>query len=676
MKNNRVIVLVGSKPIVKTIYFRNEYMTTFFKNCLGVFQGGGCKAISFIGAYEEAYNRGVFFSELAGTSAGSIFASLIAAGATPEQLNNIVKKVPFSSFKKKANHDYKKFGSKRAKFFRHMSYGGLRNACSFFSFIGIYSSEEIESWLEKTLQDLLGVKDRKVLFSDLLIPLHVVATDIEKRSYKIWSSQLTASESVAKAVRCSSTIPVFFQPVDEKYVDGGLVSNLPSFILTNHNDNHDRHFEKILCFTLSSATNNKQLNYKEYIRRLISSIIDGSTNIQNTLQNNLYQINIKDIDLDTTDFEKVDNAKIDAAIDLGRHAAKTFFDNEVLHIGSENFTATLLTDNNFFNALVKTNPNLYDEVSICLGSCSLSYNLFPTLLSWSRTIKNKFLHTSNRYISEMSDDKKKHEQFRRFIIEKLGFKIIYYDKLPFEGVFFISSDSACNTALIVNQKNEEYSVPYASLYYGARDEFAIESLRRNFQSTGREEVLKNSHEIVKIDISTVFGKLRERVKQYASEGVEIRLEYVDVSNIISLTRYVKSYKYNQIKNIFELYRNERDLDLFDGIAIRFEDDCLMPITPPVFEKQGDSYILIEGNSRVTYCIKELKALKIKAIVVHGVKNPLPSSGRYKVNQMLISDTNKVGENRYQNFALGDYRWIEKAVRTPTDYISPNEEKEQ
>ncbi|HHQ4657830.1 TPA: hypothetical protein ACSP2M_002630, partial [Aeromonas hydrophila] len=58
--------------------------------------------------------------------------------------------------------------------------------------------------------DLLGVKDRKVLFSDLLIPLHVVATDIEKRSYKIWSSQLTASESVAKAVRCSSTIPVFF----------------------------------------------------------------------------------------------------------------------------------------------------------------------------------------------------------------------------------------------------------------------------------------------------------------------------------------------------------------------------------------------------------------------------------------------------------------------------------
>lgn len=122
------------------------------------------------------------------------------------------------------------------------------------------------------------------------------------------------------------------------------------------------------------------------------------------------------------------------------------------------------------------------------------------------------------------------------------------------------------------------------MYYGARDEFAIESLRRNFQSTGREEVLKNSHEIIKIDISTVFGKLRERVKQYASEGVEIRLEYVDVSNIILLTRYVKSYKYNQIKTIFELYRNERDLDLFDGIATRFEDDCLMPITPPLFLK--------------------------------------------------------------------------------------------
>ncbi len=71
----------------------------YFTNCIVVFQGGGCKAISYIGAYKKAYQEGVFFSELAGTSAGSVIAALIAAGASPEYLENIVKKIDFSSFK-------------------------------------------------------------------------------------------------------------------------------------------------------------------------------------------------------------------------------------------------------------------------------------------------------------------------------------------------------------------------------------------------------------------------------------------------------------------------------------------------------------------------------------------------------------------------------------------------
>lgn len=56
----------------------------YFNSCKGVFQGGGCKAIAYIGAYKRAYERGVFFSDLAGTSAGAIIATLIAAGAKPK----------------------------------------------------------------------------------------------------------------------------------------------------------------------------------------------------------------------------------------------------------------------------------------------------------------------------------------------------------------------------------------------------------------------------------------------------------------------------------------------------------------------------------------------------------------------------------------------------------------
>lgn len=71
----------------------------YFTNCIAVFQGGGCKAIAYIGAYEKAYQEGVFFSELAGTSAGAVIAALIAAGASPEYMKKIVKELNFNVFK-------------------------------------------------------------------------------------------------------------------------------------------------------------------------------------------------------------------------------------------------------------------------------------------------------------------------------------------------------------------------------------------------------------------------------------------------------------------------------------------------------------------------------------------------------------------------------------------------
>src|SRR4051812_21355806 len=57
--------------------------TLLFADCVGVFQGGGCRAAAFAGAYTAACERGVHFSEVAGTSAGAMVAALIACGAEP-----------------------------------------------------------------------------------------------------------------------------------------------------------------------------------------------------------------------------------------------------------------------------------------------------------------------------------------------------------------------------------------------------------------------------------------------------------------------------------------------------------------------------------------------------------------------------------------------------------------
>ena len=78
----------------------------YFSNCNGVFQGGGCKAVAYIGAYEVAYNHGIMFSELAGTSAGSIIAAAIALGATPDDIKKFIYNLDFKSLVKVSEAKY------------------------------------------------------------------------------------------------------------------------------------------------------------------------------------------------------------------------------------------------------------------------------------------------------------------------------------------------------------------------------------------------------------------------------------------------------------------------------------------------------------------------------------------------------------------------------------------
>ena len=67
--------------------------------CNAVFQGGGCKAVAYVGAYKVAYeDYYIRFSRIAGTSAGSIIAALVGAGAKPRQLEEIIRRLDFSKF--------------------------------------------------------------------------------------------------------------------------------------------------------------------------------------------------------------------------------------------------------------------------------------------------------------------------------------------------------------------------------------------------------------------------------------------------------------------------------------------------------------------------------------------------------------------------------------------------
>jgi predicted acylesterase/phospholipase RssA len=54
----------------------------------GIFEGGGAKGLAHIGALKATEEAGVEFIGVAGTSAGSIVASLVAAGYRADELYN------------------------------------------------------------------------------------------------------------------------------------------------------------------------------------------------------------------------------------------------------------------------------------------------------------------------------------------------------------------------------------------------------------------------------------------------------------------------------------------------------------------------------------------------------------------------------------------------------------
>ncbi|WP_438491321.1 patatin-like phospholipase family protein [Paenibacillus sp. IHBB 3054] len=199
-----------------------------------VFEGGGVKGISLAGAVEATEQAGRTFRKVAGTSSGSIIASMLAAGYNGEAMSRIIKGTSFSSFLKR---------------------GALYNT----AFVGpalrvmikkgLYSGEALESWIRGILREK-GI----VTFSDLPRgKLSIITSDISNGRIVVLPDGLEeygitpGGFEVAKAVRMSCSIPYFFDPVMLRlsgqaargksfteqfvyFVDGGLLSNFPLWL--------------------------------------------------------------------------------------------------------------------------------------------------------------------------------------------------------------------------------------------------------------------------------------------------------------------------------------------------------------------------------------------------------------------------------------------------------------
>jgi len=238
--------------------------------------------------------------------------------------------------------------------------------------LGLYTSEYINEWVNLELQKLLN-KEGDILFKDLLIPTSVIATDIKVKGVKVWSSKDTPDAKVGLAVQTSCSIPFYFQPCDLQYVDGGLLSNLPSFILDRHTV-----YDKILAFSFVEEEKEFNIdNAKSFFNRLINTTIDGATEIQLKMQPHIHLIKIDTGDIQATDFKKINEESIKKLIENGQKAAKDFFDNELDYLEDKARKSDVAYDIfQSFNFLIRASTSKIKNVYISEKNTRWVYSLF------------------------------------------------------------------------------------------------------------------------------------------------------------------------------------------------------------------------------------------------------------------------------------------------------------
>lgn len=212
------------KAEVKSAAEENEKIIT------GVFEGGGVRGIGLIGAAGVFLEKGYRFNRVAGNSAGSIVASLIAGGYSATELKAIMTALDYSRFADKDWKDKLPFGMAYSLFAEKGLYEGK------------YLRDFIKEKLEKAPHPIRTFRDVKE--KDGSYRLQMIAADISRAKLLVLPQDIADygidpdDLEVADAVRMSVSIPYFFEPVQLRHVDGtecfivdgGIVCNFPVWI--------------------------------------------------------------------------------------------------------------------------------------------------------------------------------------------------------------------------------------------------------------------------------------------------------------------------------------------------------------------------------------------------------------------------------------------------------------
>jgi NTE family protein len=201
-----------------------------------VLEGGGVKGLGLVGAVGRLMRAGYSFPRVAGTSAGSILAAFVAAGMSADELADVMDRLEYPRVPDRGPPGL----------------AGVSEAASLLRGGGAYEGDYLRDFVYKELEKRGVTTFRDLRRTDRqadknLKPyqrykLVVMVTDITRgRLLRLpWDYRrlhLKPDEQlVADAVRASSSIPFYFDPVtvrdgesgeETTLVDGGVLSNFP-----------------------------------------------------------------------------------------------------------------------------------------------------------------------------------------------------------------------------------------------------------------------------------------------------------------------------------------------------------------------------------------------------------------------------------------------------------------
>ena len=304
-------------------------MSYNFKNL--VFEGGGIKGFSYCGVIKELESKNMLknFNKFAGTSSGSIFASLLAAEFTADEILEIQ--------------------NLELNIFKFSSY--------FFSFYnlwfnyGLFSTKQIEIKFRKFLSKRVNPDiTLKELFNKTGNELVIVSCCINRKSAIYFHHKTFPNVKLIDAIISSISIPIFFKPkisnyfgTEDNYIDGGVVDNYPIWIFNDIQKLYENKIIEIDKKQLSNETlgiktltknesntflvNNKRESIKN-IFKLISDIIEtlilqiersdiSSEYIEQTIA-------VKEDNISSINFG-ISKEDITSLIKAGQNAVKNYF---------------------------------------------------------------------------------------------------------------------------------------------------------------------------------------------------------------------------------------------------------------------------------------------------------------------------------------------------------------